>query len=110
MTRRRRRVRDRARCQHCQHPIAWFRTTHGSWRSCEPRPVDGRTHNNCPPAMPVENNRWLWPFEDLVADLQGRRECSRADAEAEAYDMPWYIPHTCPHGSSTADELEETAG
>lgn len=25
-----------------------------------------------------------------------RRECSEPDAQDEAYDMPWFVRHTCP--------------
>lgn len=89
-----RRRRGPARCSDCRRPIVWLRLR-GSWRTFEPGPVDGRTHVG-PRAHPVEG-RHAWPsLREATEDLMVRRRMSSADAEAEAYDLPWYVAHTCP--------------
>lgn len=77
----------------------------GQWRTFEPRPVDQRTMHGT--AFPVCDRR-AWRFRELVEDLMVRRECSQADAEGEARDVPWYQPHTCPTTEGEADVPRDT--
>lgn len=106
MTRRQRRRHGRPTCGNCGRPVVWLRRAmaapgSSAWRTFDPKPVDGRTHHG-PPACPVENGRLAWRFRELVEELMVRRECSQADAEDEARDMPWYVPHRCPQDAPTA--------
>lgn len=97
----RRRRRGPPQCWGCHRPIRWIRHRGRPWKF-DPRPVDPRTHVG-PPAYPVEADR-AWHFPALVEELMGRRECSREDAEAEAKDMPWYVPHVCPGKRDNNDD------
>lgn len=81
------------RCRDCGARVEFFRTTTGVWRTFHVEPVDGRTHTGAP-ACPVESGR-AWAFAELVEELMGRYGCSREEAEAEVYDMPWYVRHDC---------------
>lgn len=92
MTRRRAR-RGPPQCKDCHRIIRWLCWSHnGHWRTFEPRPVDSRTQHAV--AYPVEGNR-VWRFRELVEDLMVRRRVSESEAQAEAHDMPWHVPHTC---------------
>lgn len=107
---RRRARRGPPTCQDCRQVIAWFHTPTGQWRRFDPKPVDARHHNG-PPACPVENGRIVWRYRELVEDLMVRREISQADAEDEARDMPWYVPHNCaenPHPGPGYDDNGRT--
>jgi hypothetical protein len=96
-------ARNLPRCRDCRAPIAWYLSPFtGKVRKFDARPVDGRTHTGAP-AYPVEGRR-AWKFTVLVDDLQVRRECSRDDAEAEAYDMPWHVAHDCPNNPHTRED------
>lgn len=97
-----RRRRGPIRCGECKQPIAWFRMR-GGWRKFEPRPVDGRTHVGGR-AHPVEG-KFAWPtLRELTEDLMVRRRISSHQAQEEAYDMAWYVEHTCtPKHENTED-------
>lgn len=88
----RRRRQGPTRCRRCDKPVKWIHHRGRPWKF-DPRAVDPRTHAG-PPAYPVEGTR-AWYYPALVEELMGRRECSRAEAEDEAHDMPWYVPHSC---------------
>jgi hypothetical protein len=104
---RRRKRRGPPRCQECNQVIAWFRNTSGAWRKFNPKPIDDPKNRNGAPAYPVENGRTVWRFRVLVEELMARREIAQNQAEDEAYDMPWYVPHMCPQ--TTTDDPEQEA-
>lgn len=99
MTRRHRRASGN-RCRSCSRPIVLLGSpfTNG-WRAFEPTPVNGRTHQG-PEAFPSEGKR-TYRFRDLVEELMVRRHCSTAAAEAEAYDVAWFVLHRCPNDPTT---------
>lgn len=100
----RRKRRAPAQCDACRRPVKWVRHR-GHWWKFDPKPVDPRTHTG-PPAYPIENaNAWHYPA--LVEELMGRRECSRQEAEDEAHDMPWHVPHVCPDPDTNDPEDSE---
>lgn len=102
---RRRRPKGPPRCLDCGRPFKWIKSPHG-WRRFEPRPVDGRTHVGAA-AVPVEGGTYAWPsFRELVEDLMVRRQQGTAAAQAEAYDMPWYVPHTCHTAHTTTEDQQ----
>lgn len=81
------------RCNDCKQPVAWFFSPYtGRLRPFDPTPVSPHSQSL---AYPVEGRR-AWKLHELVDDLQARRETSEETARAEAYDMPWHKPHTCP--------------
>ena len=87
------------RCPNCPATVVWLTSPFtGRDRMFNARPVDGRTHVG-PPAYPVEGQHARRP-RDLVEDLQVRRQVSVAEAQQEAYDMPWYVLHACPNRPS----------
>lgn len=86
------------KCRRCDRGVKWIFHRGRPWKF-EPRPVDPRTHTG-PPAYPVEAGH-AWGFPALVEELMGRRECSRTEAEDEAHDMTWYVPHACPAANNT---------
>jgi len=93
----RRRRRGPPRCRDCNAPVVFFRSpSTGTWRPFAPRPVDP-SQQHPGPAYPVEGNVWAWPYRDLVEDLMVRHRYSQAEAEDEAHDLPWHIPHDCPN-------------
>lgn len=95
MPRRRRRRAGAPRCRTCDRPVVWL-LLRGQYRTFNPAPVDGRTYAGGAAAHPVEGKQ-AWPsLRELVEDLRVRREIGSQDAEDEAYDMPWYVRHTCP--------------
>jgi hypothetical protein len=105
--RKRTRTRGGPKCRHCDARVVWFTdVVSGKARKFDPKPVDGRAHTGRP-ACPVENGRHAWRFRDLVEDLMVRRECSQETAQAEAYDMPWYVQHHCPEDPYTTNEESE---
>lgn len=93
-----RKRRSPPRCGECRQPIAWFRLR-GTWRPFNParfsptRPAPGSA--TAAAAYPVEG-KTAWLMAALVEELMGRRECTRAEAEEEALDMPWHAVHVCP--------------
>ncbi|MDN4174709.1 hypothetical protein QWY28_17240 [Nocardioides sp. SOB77] len=87
-------------CNQCRHPIVWF-SLHGSWRSFDPKPVDGRRHVGGA-AYPVEQRR-AWRTRDLVVELMGRRSVSEPEAQDEVYDLPWHVLHACPPDRATRE-------
>lgn len=88
------------RCRDCHRPIALLGSPFtDSWRAFEPTPVNGRTYQGGN-AYPSEGKR-TYRFRDLVEELMVRRECSRSDAEDEAYAMPWFVLHDCPNPNDT---------
>jgi hypothetical protein len=93
--RRRHRRPTRPTCKDCNAEVRFFRDENNRWRMVNAKPVDGRTHQG-PPAYPVEGRR-AWKLPALVEDLQVRRETTVEEAEHEAYDMPWHVPHDCPN-------------
>lgn len=106
-TRRTRRHRP-ARCPDCHQPTVWLASPwSGRWRRFDPTPLNGRAHNG-PTAYPVEGRR-AWRVRDLVEELMIRRDCSRAEAEDEAYDMPFHVPHVCPPRHHAAVDPQEVA-
>jgi hypothetical protein len=102
--RRQRRPKGPPRCSRCQGPVVWF-VLRGKWRTFEPRPVDGRAHIGGR-AHPVEGKYAWTSLRDLTEDLMVRRECSSTTAQDEAYDMPWYVEHTCPPGTTSDDDAK----
>lgn len=107
MTRRRRR-RGPPRCNSCGRRIVFLLApTSGSWRTFEPEPVDGRTWAGGE-AYPTEGSR-TYRYRDLVEELLVRRQCSRGEAEDEAYAMPWHVVHHCPPGTGPAPAVNPTA-
>ncbi|MFC6344948.1 hypothetical protein ACFP8W_23400, partial [Nocardioides hankookensis] len=94
------------RCGTCQAPIVWLLLRGTSWRTFEPRPVDGRTHVGGR-AHPVEG-KYAWPsLRECTEDLMVRREITSTEAQAEAYDMPWYVQHDCPTTDTETEESNE---
>lgn len=90
---RRRRRSGPPKCDRCSQVILWLKLR-GKWRPFEPRPLrTGDLHANG--RYPVEG-KTAWPLEDLVEELMGRRRVSEAVARDEAYDFPFYTPHSCP--------------
>lgn len=81
------------RCKDCRGPIKWL-TMGGRWLPFNPIPVDPRHHAGAP-AFPVEEHT-AYRLDELIVELQGRRELSFDEARDEAYDMPWYVKHICP--------------
>lgn len=90
----RRRRAGAPRCRSCGRPVIWL-LLRGKYRTFEPKPVDGRAHVGHT-AHPTEGKHAWQSLRDLVEDLMVRREVSSAAAQEEAYDMPWYVRHTCP--------------
>lgn len=102
---RRRRATAPPRCKTCNARIVFHRTWSGQWLTFEPREVDGRTHSTGG-AMPVVYGH-AWQFRELVEELLVRHQYGRSDAEDEAYDVPWYVLHTCPLTTTTTEQGED---
>jgi hypothetical protein len=82
------------RCQDCHRPFKWLKSpTSSAWRKFDPGTVNPRTHTGTP-AYPREGLA-TYTFNALVEELMGRRECSRAEAQDEAYAFPWHPVHVC---------------
>lgn len=84
----------------------FHRSWTGKWRTFEPSAVDGRTHVG--PAVPVVYGR-AWLLEELVDELMVRHQYGRAAAEDEAYDVPWYVPHSCTNHLPITEPKAEVA-
>lgn len=96
------------RCRSCGRPIVLLGSPFtSSWRAFEPTPVNGRTHIG-PDAFPTEGKR-TWKLRDLIEDLMVRRQCSRAEAEDEAYAFPWHVLHRCPNDINTTTSTTTTS-
>lgn len=103
---RRRQAKGPPRCHDCGRPFKWIKGPKG-WRRFAPRPVDGRTHIGAR-AVPVEGGTYAWPsFREVVEDLMVRRQVGIGEAQAEAYDMPWYVEHSCSSADTTTTEDNE---
>jgi len=100
----RRKRRTAPRCRDCQALIVFFRSWTGSWRTFDPKPVNGRTHVGAL-AYPILHGR-AWLLEELVDELLVRHQYGRADAEDEAYDVPWHVAHNCRQPAPTDEESE----
>lgn len=87
-----------ARCNTCGGRIVFWRNHNGRWRTYDPTPVNGRTHLGT--AHPVWGNR-AWRLDDLIEQLMVLTEQSSESARDEAYDVPWYVAHTCPPTTTT---------
>lgn len=99
---RRRRHQGPPRCNTCDRRIQFLLSPAGGWRTFDPEAVDGRTHTGGE-AYPTEGAR-TYRYRDLVEELLVRRQGSRADAEEEAYAMPWHVVHHCPPTTPTPEE------
>lgn len=88
-------------CKSCKGKVVFLASPFhpAKWRTFEPAPVNGRTYPGVD-AYPAEERR-TYRFPDLVEALMMRRHCSRAEAEAEAYDVPWWVLHRCPNNDTT---------
>lgn len=89
----RRKRREPPKCKDCRRPIKWL-TINGAWVPFDPIPVDPREHFGSP-AFPVEQHT-AYRVDELIAELQGRREISFDEARDEAYAFPWHAKHVCP--------------
>ncbi len=95
---------SRPRCRDCGAPIVFFRSWTGNWRTFDPKPVNGRTHVGAL-AYPILYGR-AWRLQELVDELMARHQYSSAEAEDEAYDVPWRVAHTCRETPTTTSERE----
>jgi hypothetical protein len=109
VTRGKRTRRGGLRCQTCSRPIELLAHPYtGRWCPFDPSPVNGRTYQGVN-AYPRENKR-TYLLEDLIFELMARHsDYTRADAEKEAYDMPWHVLHRCPNGPPAAHPDHEPA-
>src|SRR4051812_44681660 len=83
------------RCEACGVAVKSIKTWTGSYRPF------GRIAINpnvalVPNAYPFFAGR-VWLLEDLVDELMVRAAQSRAEANDEAYALPWYVAHACHH-------------
>lgn len=92
---RRRGSRGPKRCMTCKRPIILLLSPFvaGKWRTFDPEPVNGRLHTGGR-AYPTEGSR-TYRYADFVIELLARHQYSRAEAEDEAYDVPWHVLHLC---------------
>lgn len=105
MSRRKKRSSGPPRCRDCGVQITFYRSWTGRWRTFDPKPVNGRTHIGAL-AYPVLFSR-AWRLEELIDELQARHGYGYAQAEDEAYDVPWHVAHNCRTAKPTEGSEEQ---